>query len=121
MVSIGETEDLDFDASASEVKAALEAIPAVGIVNVTREDLGGDLYSWIITFTEPATAACKIGKDAGKDETSTLPVLSFPLLYAGGGESNHTLGLGTLGTGGSINATRLRRGTLGSVTGEVRW
>lgn len=110
------------DALASDVKTALEALSNVGTVNVTRQDLGGDLFSWLVTFIEPAGSAYGF---TTKDETaesgaeSTI-LLSFPLLYAGGEDSDSKFDLGTLGNGGGINATRVQRGTLGPVSGEVR-
>lgn len=118
-----ETDDLAVDASAADVKAALEALTYMGTVNVTREDLGSDLYAWSITFTEPTTSAYSNSDSATDIDTATglsLVPLSFPLLYAGGEDWGGGLGLGTLGTGGEINATRLQRGTLGPLSGEVR-
>lgn len=107
----------------ADVKAALEALTYMGTVNVTREDLGSDLYAWSITFTEPMTSAYSNSDSATDIDTATgssLVPLSFPLLYAGGEDWGGGLGLGTLGTGGEINATRVQRGTLGPLSGEVR-
>lgn len=108
------------------MKAALEALPNVGTVEVTRED--GDTtdgYAWQVTFTEPVLSAYSSSVYAGDDDesgvTDSLVALSFPLLYAGGEEySAGGVGLGTLGNGGELNVTRLRRGTLGPLSGEVR-
>lgn len=116
-----ETDDLAFDASASDVKSALETLTNVGTVDVTRDDLGNDLYAWSITFTEPATSAYVATVDIVEngDTNVTSTELSFPLLYAGGAESDAGLGLETLGAGGEINVTRIRRGTLGPLSGQV--
>lgn len=118
-----ETDDLAFDASAADVKTALEALTNVGTVDVTREDgEGGDTYAWQVTFTEPVLSAHSsvyTGDDGGGDIDSAV-ALSFPLLYAGGEEYGGGLGLGTLGAGGELNVTRVRRGTLGPLSGEVR-
>lgn len=120
--STEETEDLAVDSSAVDVKTALEALSNVGTVNVTREDLGGDLFSWLITFTEPAFSAYSITveHEKGENHTESTTLLSFPLLYAGGTGTGSGFDLGTIGSGGAINATRVKRGTLGSVSGEVR-
>ena len=116
-----ETDDLAFDASASDVKSALETLTNVGTVNVTRDDLGNDLYAWSITFTEPTTSAYVANADIIEDGDGnvTSTGLSFPLLYVGGAESDVGLGLETLGTGGGINVTRVKRGTLGPLSGQV--
>lgn len=115
-----ETDDLAFDSSALDVKSALEGLTNVGTVNVTREDLGGNLYSWLITFTEPAISSYSSDAQVDDENLETASaVLSFPLLYAGG-EDDSGFGLGTLGTGAYINATRVERGTLGPLSGEVR-
>jgi hypothetical protein len=45
------TDDLDFDASAVTMKAALEALPSIDQVNVRREDLGTG-HRWEVTFTK---------------------------------------------------------------------
>lgn len=100
------------------MKAALEGLPSVGTVNITRHPLGGDLFSWIITFTEPATSAYSVLADE-EEAGNARPLLSFPLLYGGGGGGTRTLGIHTLGSGGSLNVTRLRRGTFGPLTGKV--
>ena len=115
-----QTDDLAFDASASDVKSALETLTNVGTVNVTRDDLGNDLYAWYITFTEPATSAANVDVIEDGDENVASTELSFPLLYAGGEESDAGLGLETLGTGGRINVTRVQRGTLGPLSGQVK-
>lgn len=117
-----ETDDLAFDASASDVKSALESLTNVGTVNVTRDDLGSDLYAWSITFTEPITSAYVGNVDNFEDGDAnvTSTGLSFPLLYVGGAESDAGLGLETLGTGGGINVTRVERGTLGPLSGQVK-
>lgn len=92
----------------------------MGAVNVTRDegDSGG-LYSWRITFVEPIMSAINsVDEDGSAGDIIT--VLSFPLLYAGGGEDDTAQGLGTLGAGGEVNVTRRYRVTLGSLSGEVR-
>ena len=117
-----ETEDLAFDASDEEVKDALEALGNVGTVDVTREDGGGGLYAWHVTFTEPTLPAysnAHLGDSDGSEVDPAAATLSFPLLYAGGGDDDGGLGLGTLGAGGQLNVTRERRGTLGPLSGEV--
>lgn len=110
-----ETDDLAFDASASDIKAFLEALSNVGGVNVTRKELGDDHFSWLVTFTEPATSAYR-----DKRGTEGGSMLFFPLLYAGGVDEGGALGLGTLGAGGGINASRAKQGTLEPLFGEVR-
>lgn len=121
-----ETDDLAFDASAADVKAALEALTVVGTVDVTREDGdANDNYAWQVTFTEPVLSAYSssvyASEDDGNGVIDSLVALSFPLLYAGGKEySADGAGLGTLGNGGELNVTRVRRGTLGPLAGEVR-
>ena len=97
------------------MKTALESLTNVGTVDVTRKDAGRDQYSWYITFTEPATSAYSVSMEG----SAAAAALSFPLIYAGGGTGDEALGLSTLGTGGKVNATRLRRGTLGPLSGEV--
>lgn len=119
-----ETDDLSFDASDAEVKAALEALRNVGTVDVTREDGGGgDLFAWLVTFTGPvlpAYSSTHLGDDEENEIAPSPATLSFPLLYAGGEEDEGGLGLGTLGAGGQLNVTRERPGTLGPLLGEVR-
>lgn len=116
---VEETEDLNFDASADDVKSALEALSNVGTVNVTRDESdGGGLYSWRITFVEPIMSALS-SVDQNGDAGGSSAILLFPLLYAGGEENDAAPGLGTLGAGGEFNVTRLHRGTLGSLSGEV--
>lgn len=104
------------------MKAALEALANVGTVDVTRED--GDeseLYAWSITFTGPVMSAySSVDGDEDTDIDGSAAMLSFPLLYAGGENGDDGLGLGTLGTGGELNVTRVHRGTLGSLSGKVR-
>lgn len=99
------------------MKSALEALTNVGTVNVTREERGGDNYAWLITFAEPAISSHSADIEEGTEATSAL--LSYPLLYAGGEDEGAGLGIETLGTGGEINATRVQRGTLGPLAGEV--
>lgn len=120
-ISAEDTDDISFDASALDVKISLETLPSVGTVNVTREDMGGDLYAWTVTFTEPATSAHSVTSVLQEDDgtTTTSTILSFPLLYAGGVDSGDGLDLGTLGTGGGVNVTRIHRGTLGPLNGGV--
>ncbi|CAN0397451.1 unnamed protein product, partial [Hapterophycus canaliculatus] len=78
-----ETEDLNFDASAADVKYALEALSNVGTVDVTRDEGdSGDLHSWRITFVNPAISALS-SVDEDEDVDGTSAVLSFPLVYAG--------------------------------------
>lgn len=112
---------MSFDASASDLKSTLEALPSVGTVNVSREDMGGDLYAWTITFTEPSSSAYTTTTEVEDEDgtTTTTTLLSFPLLYAGGVESDDGFGLGTLGTGSGLNVTRVRQGTLGPISGKV--
>lgn len=118
-----ETDDLAFDASDVEVKAALESLGNVGTVEVTREDgVGVGLYAWHVTFTEAALSAYSnvyVGDGDRNEVDPAAATLSFPLLYAGGEEGDGGLGLGTLGAGGQLNVTRERRGTLGPLAGEV--
>lgn len=124
--TLEETGDLAVDASASELKAALEDLPSIGIVDVTREDLGSNAYSWLVTFTEPAIAPSVMtaddvdsGDNDDSDVSTTTP-LAFPLLYAGGREWRGKLDLNTLGSDATINTTRVRRGNLGPLAGQVR-
>lgn len=118
-----ETDDLAFDASDADVKAALEALGNVGTVEVAREDgAGAGLYAWLVTFTEPVLSAYSSpypGDGEGDAIDPAEATLWFPLLYAGGEEEDGGLGLGTLGAGGQLNVTRERRGTLGPLSGEV--
>lgn len=47
------TQDIDFNAADTEVAAALEALPNIGSVDVTRKGPDGQLgYSWSITFVD---------------------------------------------------------------------
>lgn len=92
----------------------------MGTVNVTREDLGGNLYAWTVTFKEPELSAFSVTMIAGEEDEATQgTLLLFPLLYAGGTHDSGGRGLGTLGHGGGVNVTRVRGGTLGPISGEV--
>lgn len=104
------------------MKDALEALTNVGTVDVTREDGdGSDLYAWSITFTGPVVSAySNVDSDEDTDVDEAAAMLWFPLLYAGGEDGDDGLGLGTLGTGGELNVTRVHRGTLGPLSGKVR-
>lgn len=117
-----ETGDIAYDASALDVKTALEMLANVGTVNVTREEAGNGLYAWRVTFTEPAFSAYSVGGQQHVELGSTVSsaVLSFPLLYAGGAQHDSGLGLETLGTDGKVNVTISKKGTLGPLSGEVR-
>ena len=48
---------LPFDASAESVKAALEALPSMGLVNVDRIAMANGQYEWLVTFRLPHTPA----------------------------------------------------------------
>lgn len=108
------------------MKAALEALTNVGTVNVSREDgESADNDAWQVTFTEPVLSAYSssayASDDQGSGDVESVVALSFPLLYAGGEEySAGGISLGTIGIGGGLNVTRVRRGTLGPLSGEVR-
>jgi hypothetical protein len=45
------TDDLAFDASAADVKSALESLSTVNIVGVYREDMGNG-FKWTVSFTQ---------------------------------------------------------------------
>lgn len=47
---------LDWDATAAEVKAALEALASISVVEVTRSARVGTAYTYTVTFTEPSEA-----------------------------------------------------------------
>ena len=125
IIGTEETDDLAFDVSEEDMKAALEALVNVGTVDVTRENSdGGGLYVWYVTFTEPALPAYSTSVYPGDDDdggdANSAATLSFPLLYPGG-EEGESGDLGTLGAGGRLNVTRERRGTLGPLSGAVRF
>ncbi|CAM9289154.1 unnamed protein product, partial [Phaeothamnion confervicola] len=72
-----------FDVSAKEMVAALETLPGVGAVEVTRVSLsngGAGAYEWTVTFTELAVDAAAFSIDASAlmsngDVTATVETL----------------------------------------------
>ncbi|CAM9580207.1 unnamed protein product, partial [Sphacelaria rigidula] len=110
-----ETEAIDFNAADTEVVTALEALPNIGSVTVTRQGPDGQLgYSWSITFVEnpgyfPAGSGdvslllpdCSglvgVGADcwaeevsAGSNELSGAFVLAFTSSAESGGVTRYT-------------------------------
>lgn len=91
-----ETGNLSYSASASQIKTALESLPTMGGVKVSRSSMGSGCYMWLISFYSPLT-------DGPQD-----------LLYAGGVDNAGQLSsLYSASSGGivHINVTRVVAGS----------
>jgi hypothetical protein len=101
-----ETNNLAFNADATDVETELEALTGVGDVSVTRSALGGDGgCSWSITFDSPDYYS-----ESGE----------LPLLYAGGADSASPVEMlaSTSGTA-AVDVVREASGNLEPLTGSL--
>ena len=103
-----ETDNLNYDASETTVKAELEKLSSVGSVEVSRTVLGSNAYCWSVTFTHPLTP--------GKQ----------PKIYAGGVSDSDDLSAhpSTLTSSDgsatvSIAVTTFQEGTLSPINGDL--
>ncbi len=97
-----ETDELNYNAQAEEVKIALELLPSVGFTNIAQVDYS-DGYAWVVTF-----AHCSVNPDTGADICNDGEV---PMLVPMTEYSSETILTGCSGAGPSISISETVKGS----------
>lgn len=98
------TSSLAASATAAQVQTALNALPSIGAVSVSRISLGSNCFRWLVTFASPKTDGPQ------------------PLLVAGGVDTQgslSTLVSTTTGASASVNVTRVLSGSYAGLSGSL--
>ncbi len=100
-----ETDELNYNAKAEEVKIALEVLPSIGFIDVTRVD-SSDGYAWVVTF-----AHCSVNPDTGADICNDGEI---PMLVPMPEYDSETILTGCSGAGPSVSISETVKGSAGS-------